>query len=123
MGIPEDRVHKAISLTGNCSLQPPPPFTDTPCASATMRQGLGKAEQSEVNNSSPELMLSERLTISGKEVNMYKVQNRGENSQSTGERFNGGTLELALKHLSKRETRECTTTTEALPWQVRGTGA
>lgn len=70
-------------------------------------------------------MLSETLTISGKEVNkyVYKVQNRGENSQSTGERFNGGMPELALKHLSKRETRECTTTTEALPWQVRGTGA
>lgn len=48
--------------------------------------------RNQVNNNSPQLPLSERLTISGKEVNkyMYKVQSRGENFQSTGERFNGG---------------------------------
>ena len=71
MGIPEDRVHKAISLIRNCSLQPPSPSSDTHWASATMWQGWDKAEQSEVNNNSLQLMLSERLTTSGREGNKY----------------------------------------------------
>lgn len=93
MGIPEDRVHKAISLIRNCSLQPPSPSSDTHWASATMWQGWDKAEQSEVNDNSLQLMLSERLTTSGREGNKYIYKGysafRRANFQSIGERFNG----------------------------------